>query len=155
MADESPVESPESGKGELVPQPHGGAIRRGGTNAGGPGRPPSRIKEALRKDFDERLPLLREIADGVVRLRIVPTCPECGHESNAMTEAEIRAVFPQVADRLRALELMAKLGGLDAVKLPEDELLRDLAQAVVEVYGGERWPEVEARWVDVLSRRIG
>jgi hypothetical protein len=32
--------------GDLVPQPHGGALRNGGTNKGG--RPPNEFKEAMR-----------------------------------------------------------------------------------------------------------
>ena len=38
--------------GQLIPQPHGGALRNGGTNRGGPGRPPSEIRAACRADFD-------------------------------------------------------------------------------------------------------
>lgn len=38
--------------GALVPQPHGGAIRNGGPNSGGPGRPPSEIRAAMRKALD-------------------------------------------------------------------------------------------------------
>jgi hypothetical protein len=33
--------------GALVPQPHGGAIRHGGKNKGGPGRPPKAYKQFL------------------------------------------------------------------------------------------------------------
>jgi hypothetical protein len=38
--------------GALVPQPHGGAIRNGGPNSGGPGRPPSEIRAAMRQALD-------------------------------------------------------------------------------------------------------
>lgn len=37
------------GVGELVPQPHGGAIRRGGTNKGGSGRPPDAFRQLCRE----------------------------------------------------------------------------------------------------------
>jgi hypothetical protein len=53
--------------GELVPQPHGGAIRRGaqpGTNAGGTGRPPSAIRATARQAFDEALPIVAKIVRG-------------------------------------------------------------------------------------------
>lgn len=49
--------------GALIPQPHGGAIRNGGTNIGGTGRPPSAIRASLREDFDTRRKILNEIAD--------------------------------------------------------------------------------------------
>jgi len=41
--------------GELVPMPHGGALRAGGTNKGGPGRPPAVLRLKSRAAF-ERLP---------------------------------------------------------------------------------------------------
>lgn len=34
--------------GALVPQPHGGALRNGGTNRGGSGRPPDKFRDSLR-----------------------------------------------------------------------------------------------------------
>lgn len=33
--------------GQLIPQPHGGALRNGGPNVGGPGRPTSAVRELL------------------------------------------------------------------------------------------------------------
>src|SRR5687767_8321616 len=47
--------------GKLVAQPHGGALRQGGTGAGG--RPPSEIRKAARLAFDERIARLADIAD--------------------------------------------------------------------------------------------
>ena len=72
--------------GVLVPQPHGGQLRCGskpGTNRGGTGRPPSSIRERLRGSFDERVAVLEDIAD---------------------SEAH------STADRLRAIDLLAKYG---------------------------------------------
>ena len=34
--------------GEMIPQKHGGALRYGGTNRGGPGRPPNEIRNKMR-----------------------------------------------------------------------------------------------------------
>lgn len=42
-----------------------------------------------------------------------------------------------------------------ASRMPDDDLMRDLAQAVVEVFGPDRWSEVEAKWVEILTRRVG
>lgn len=38
--------------GELVPMPHGGALRNGGTNRGGSGRPPATIRARSRAMYD-------------------------------------------------------------------------------------------------------
>ena len=59
----------------LIPQPHGGALKPGGTpgNAGGTGRPPSQIRAALAHSFDERRYIYEKIADnkkGKVRDRL-------------------------------------------------------------------------------------
>lgn len=71
--------------GALIPQPHGGALRPGGQpgNAGGTGRPPSEVRATARMMFDERIPALANIAD---------------REDTAS------------ADRIRALDLLAKVG---------------------------------------------
>jgi hypothetical protein len=50
--------------GALVPQAHGGALRHGGTNRGGPGRPPSAIRATARQAFDEALPIVAKIVRG-------------------------------------------------------------------------------------------
>lgn len=44
---------------------------------------------------------------------------------------------------------LAKKGGL-----PDDELMRELGQVVVDEAGVEVWERVWPRWVDLLSRRI-
>ena len=46
-----------------MPQPHGGALRNGGTNRGGPGRVPSVVRERCRGSFAKRVTVLEEIAD--------------------------------------------------------------------------------------------
>lgn len=50
--------------GELVPQPNNrGALRHGGTNKGGTGRPKSEIRQACAEAFETRIPRLLEIMD--------------------------------------------------------------------------------------------
>ena len=51
------------GNNGLAPQPHGGALRTGGTlgNKGGTGRPKNEIRDTARRNFDEAMPLLEEI----------------------------------------------------------------------------------------------
>jgi hypothetical protein len=68
------MRTPSHGKGKL---------RVGGTNKGGPGRPPSEIRAALRASFDQRIPVLESIAD---------------------------ALKGSPADRTRAIEMMARFG---------------------------------------------
>lgn len=48
--------------GEPMPQAHGGVLRRGGTNKGGTGRPPSEIRASCRERFDKLVPKLGRIA---------------------------------------------------------------------------------------------
>lgn len=143
-----------------IPQANGGALYAGGVpgNRGGHGQPPSRVKAALRMDFEERRGVLRDIADGIVRVRLVPTstCPECAHtwEEAPMSEADVKRQLPTVADRVYALRTMAQFSDLGDTGLPDDGLLQELGQAVVDVVGPAPWLEIERRWVDVLSRRI-
>jgi hypothetical protein len=64
-----PVKSPAP---SLTKQPHGGAIHQGpaANVVPGPGRPPSAIRAALARSFDQRRPIYEEIADGQATERI-------------------------------------------------------------------------------------
>lgn len=66
----------------LVPQPHGGALRRGGPNKGA-GRPASEIRAKMRGALWKRLKIAQEIADDP--------------KANS-------------SDRLKALDFLAKYG---------------------------------------------
>jgi hypothetical protein len=64
---------------------NGGSLRRGGGNPKrNGGRPPSVIREKLRGSFDKRVKVLEQIADG--------------------------KLAASVADRLKAIDLLAKYG---------------------------------------------
>ncbi len=80
----------------LVPQKHGGALLpgAGGGPQPGAGRPPSKIREAARLAFAERLVVLTDIADG----------------------KEARD-----ADRIAAMKVLADTGGVDKIALTVDE----------------------------------
>ena len=112
-----------------VPQPHGGALVPGAGGGRGPGagRPPSRIRQALRQSFEDRIRLLEEIADG----------PE-GKTT--------------VGDRLRALDILAKYGlGADRSH-HDEELVGLLALVTAEVFAGDpRLGELREAWVRVMS----
>jgi len=91
----------------LIPQPHGGALRAGGTrgHAPPPGRPPSELRERLRGSFDERVKVLEEIAD----------------DSAASS-----------SDRIRAIDLLAKYG-LGALQGVPDEVIEAKLVATADV----------------------
>lgn len=95
----------------LVPQPHGGAIYNGPGSPPGPGRPPSALRQRLRDAGDQRISVLEEIADGIVRLNLAPKpCSACGHVDKAATPEEIKAMIPSPADRRAAVDTLLKYG---------------------------------------------
>lgn len=47
----------------MMPGKNGGRLRRGGTNKGGPGRPPNKVRSACLHSFDQRRKVLEQIAD--------------------------------------------------------------------------------------------
>jgi hypothetical protein len=89
MTDEAktPAKTPE-----MAPQEHGGAIRRGGTNRGGPGRPPSAIRATAREKFDRLIPKLDQIA---------------------------RARKSKDSDKVRAIDVLGKYGMGQAVSVED------------------------------------
>jgi hypothetical protein len=115
-------------EGELVVPEHGrGKIWQGApaNPVAGTGRPPSAIREQLRGSFSERVKILEKIADGIVTLRLVGCCEECGHEGEPLTADEIKAALPQIADRIKAIDMLAKygLGTRQEVTGPDGEAL--------------------------------
>ena len=98
--------------GELsIPGRNGGRLRNGGTNKGGPGRPPSEIRSKLRGSFADRIKVAEQIADN----------PKSSP-----------------ADRLRALDLLAKYG-LGTTITETDTEGNDVTIRVIRVpVGGDR-----------------
>ena len=111
----------------LVKQPHGGAIHQGpaANVVPGPGRPPSAIRAALARSFDERRPIYEEIADGLATERIeveleevakLIVCGGCGAPFVPKKETPIERMVisawrsARTRDRLRAMDSMGKLG---------------------------------------------
>ena len=124
-----------------VKQEHGGALLTGGVpgNKGGPGRPRSAIRDLSALAFEQRIPVLEEIADDKDqkpsdRIRAVDTLGKhggIGHEDRIDREL-IRRLAEDVQAVIRsgqfAVEYMGELE--EDVPGPEDELLQ-------HVY--ERW----------------
>ena len=88
--------------GELVPQPHGGALRYGGTNKGGPGRPTNLAKEMAREAVEDLIPRLQKIAMGEELIAKVRRRDSSGAPIELETTPEIR-------DQIRAFEALVKL----------------------------------------------
>ena len=105
----------DSGK-DLVPQLHGGALKKGGMpgNKGNPqssGIVPSAIRQHCRGSFAERVSILEDIADG----NPMPMTKVVGDE---VIELEISAT---IKDRTQAIDLLGKYGGVDKLSLTVDE----------------------------------
>ncbi len=89
---------------EKVPQPHGGALYRGGVlgHKGGPGRPTNLAKQLAREAVEDLIPRMEKIAMGeelVARVRRK-------NSSGAPIEME---QTPEIKDQIRAFEALAKL----------------------------------------------
>ena len=91
---------------ELVQQQHGGALRVGNPgNRGGPGRPPSALRERLRGSLDERVAILEQIADN----------PDASDR-----------------DRIKAVDVMARYG-LGTLRELSVEDVRERLRATLEL----------------------
>lgn len=121
---------PKAGKkpgSNLVKQPHGGAIHQGpaANVVPGPGRPPSAIRAALARSFDDRRHIYEAIADGQATERIefelkevvgLLVCDGCGAGMSIKKDTPVdRMVIqawrtPRTRDRLRAMDSMGKFG---------------------------------------------
>ena len=100
--------------GALRPQPHGGALRNGGWNRGGPGRPPSELRALVRLSFEERVAVLESIADNrraaaKDRIRAIDvlgkyglgTIPTDDRMHPALTAAEVTSMLVMLARATR------------------------------------------------------
>lgn len=132
--------------GALVKQAHGGALRNGGTNRGGPGVAPSALRERLRGSFAQRESVITDIADGkpcqTVRMSLASlsshlVCANCGESEIKPDSPEAMLVEINVEvsaspkDRLAALDLMAKYG-LGALKEVSRENVQERLKATLE-----------------------
>lgn len=110
-APKSPRKSRDKSRRAPVPQPHGGALVPGagrGPAAGAPnaGRPPSAVRALLRESFAVRVPLAEALADD-------PTL--------------------SAADRLRALDLLARYGLGTTRELSVEDVKERLAATIAAV----------------------
>ena len=108
----------------LVQQAHGGAVYSGGVpgHRGGPGRPPSALRERLRGSFEDRVTVLEEIADD-------------------------EAADPR--DRIRAVDTLAKYG-IGTLREVSVERVRDRLRDMLQVLREELPPEQAAHIINRL-----
>ena len=104
--------------GVMVPQPHGGALKRGGTHER-TGRRPDRIKKLAQKLLEPRLRLLAHFADGVVVSQV--------EDDNGTPRHKLHSPTP--AERTKAIEVLHKIGMGDTVSVSDvrDRLKRQVA----------------------------
>ena len=114
--------------GALIPQPHGGALRRAGTkgNKGG-GRPRDAIKQAYVELLSEHgVALLRNILTGKVTVPLERKCEHCGKKPTRPRPdpAELLELVPDLNTRLRALGEANRygLGGREELTLVHPEV---------------------------------
>lgn len=113
----------------LVVQEHGGALSPGNNgNKGGIGVPPSAIREYCRGSFAQRVPILEAIADGEVMEKM----------QLEGSDDEIEVIrSAKVTDRIKAIDTLAKYGGVDKIALtageqPEQEMTPERLASLFE-----------------------
>jgi hypothetical protein len=109
---------------EMMPQPHGGSLQRGGLDGGGNGPPPSALRDSMRQSIAERYSVIEAIMDGqvvqktrvsVYHLAPMCVCDACGNlEIRPAPGKRWRELECQVSatpkDRIAAFEIFARYG---------------------------------------------
>lgn len=129
--------------GGLVPQPHGGALRRGNPGNKGGGSLPNELRRRLTESFAQRIDFAERVVDGDEgEVQLSVSCPACGTSHNVTLPGA------RVSDRLRAWELMGKYGPgsghtftKEEVSSVMTELARDLQARLREEWGRRRADE--------------
>lgn len=129
-------QNPDGKPVEMIPQPHGGALKRGGTRS--PGRPANSIRRRLRGDFAQRLDILRGIADGTVEVNLLDVCEYCHLPPSKPQRRDwiddvLKRVRAAVSEQLKALDLMAKYGMGTMKAVSDDEIRQRLAETLEKI----------------------
>lgn len=93
-----------------VPQHGGGRLRRGNPGNSGGGRPPSVLRAQLAGSFAQRIKVAEAIADGKPQLFLVATEVKDRKTGKMKWTQQRLKQSPSNADRLRALDMLAKYG---------------------------------------------
>lgn len=137
---DSPANKTASSGEQLVPQPHGGAIKQGGNlgNRGGY-RTPSKVRKLALRMGVKHLGTLDAIAGGAAPM--TERCVKCGHTA---TLDEVNAARNQIADVKPSDMVQASKALLDVGMGPK------LTRAQLEE-GFRRQGEVIHRWATQLG----
>ena len=135
-----PKETSGETSGGLIVQPHGGALLPGGVvgHVGAGGRPPKELREDFRDIAERGLDVLEGYVQGKVSVKMVGACEKCGHEHEdyeLLPTDLLLLSSPKDADRLKALDIAAKYGGVDKLALtPEEQPDRTLTPEKLQDY---------------------
>lgn len=122
---QSPHETPDVPPGTLVKPSHGvGMIRRGNAkgHTAGPGRPPSAIRNSARMAWDERLPFLTGVVDGVMQ--------EIKVQAPGAKEPLVIRRSADTDDKIKAMKEIRAVG-LGTLRGVSDEEVRDRLSATI------------------------
>ena len=86
---------------ELIPQEHGGALRRGNPGNKGGGRTPNEIRALMRQPLAKLLPIITDIAEAKDIQEV--TCPHCNEKHEVVSWLKAR-------EKLQAVDLLARYG---------------------------------------------
>lgn len=113
--------------GTLVPQPHGGALRNGGTNKGGPGRPPEALRMKSRSVYEKWLTW----ADGIMDQAIAAQAPAARPVEGEKKSAPV----PKAPDEDAVLSIGKTAGrfGLGHDDMVSRQAIREVLQKQVEI----------------------
>jgi hypothetical protein len=131
----------------LVVQEHGGALLAGGKpgNAGG-GRMPSIARAACLEAFENRIHILKDIADGVP---IAPLVVESTGDGKDVPVPTCTLVPADVNERIKAIDLLGKYGLGAAKDISKDVVIERLQMTLDEIQ-----KLVSAEQFDIISRAI-
>jgi hypothetical protein len=148
--------------GALIPQPHGGALRNGGTNRGGPGRPPDAVRAAYRElGATKGFGFISDLLDGKLAVSLLGKCDACEHEqplSEEWVELMMNRIHARVDHMLRANEQALKVGLPKAKEMVIDdkdaaEFFDCVSAAALELFGEGGAAALEARTIELADKK--
>ena len=114
----------------MVTQPHGGALRNGGTNRGGRGYP-DRIKKLAQQALLPRVRILAHFADGVA----------VQQQEDAEGNREFVLQSPTPRERIAAIEALHKIGNGEQVSV--SDVRRRMKAQLRAIHTREMWDRDE------------
>jgi hypothetical protein len=153
-----PIAHAPNGDPLYLPKTGRGALRRGGKKGNAGGRNIAlKIRKAMLSDLASTQHVLREHAEGKMRVPLVETCPKCGYEpasaqdANADMQRFIEMRVP-IRDQQRAVKTLAEftIGTVNGVSL---EALQERLEETQRVIRENTTPE-EFAIIDPLLLKV-